>query len=1102
MKVILIIPITILMIYTTSSLANNPPEGVSPNQWKKIKQQITASKYYPQVGKNGFYTAQNSKQGWQVQYATDGMTTIRNNDYHIGMKLLSIGTLPLEKVPDIEVKKNTLYYHHSPHIKEWWVNSADKIEQWFGLKTRPITGSHEIKVAIELDTNTTVTQVDNQLVFTANNGQKINYDRLKVWDAHGKVMPSNMQLADSSEHFNLIIDDRLATYPITIDPSFSQQSYLKPAVVDELDQFGSALAISGSYLVVGNVLEDSAATTINGDSSDNSASGSGAAYIFKKDGLDWVQQAYLKASNAETSDQFGASVGISGNTVVVGAAYEDGDINSTASNPNNNESLGGAVYVFTRSGDNWTQQAYLKPHENDGDLFGYSVAIDGSTIVVGSIFEDGDNSSTMEETNENASAAGAAYVFTGFGANWSQQAYLKASNAEAGDRFGYTVAIDDDTIVVSANEESGDASSTINAPNNAAPEAGAAYVFHRDGVNWTQQGYLKAHNAGANDRLGDAVAVDGDTVVIGAYREDGDANSTLEASNNNAFDAGAAYVFFRENNTWSQQAYLKAENAETDDYFAESVDIAGNTIVVGARFEDGDLNSTMMAPNNDATNAGAAYVFSRNGSDWQQKDYLKSDNLDFFDGFGRAVAINLGTILSSATTEDGDANSTAASPNDNAQAAGALYVLSGRYFVGGQVVGLPFGGPLELSRSGAELLTVTNNGSYQFLTDVSGNSPYSVSVSNAPAGYTCSIANAIGSLSYDDITDANVFCSTNSYSVTGTVSGLTGTGLVLRNNGIYDLIINSNGSFTFNSEYADGMPYEVVVQTQPSDSQTCSVTNGNGTISGGDTNISVVCVGAEFDIGGTISGLTGTLVLQNNGGDDLTITSNGDFTFVTPITDGNSYDVSVSIQPSGQMCAVSNSSGTVAGADVTNVQLTCTDNTYFIGGTVSGLAANGLVLQNNGNDDLNINSNGSFVFPQPLIDNSNYAVTVSSQPNNQNCTVINASGTIASNDVVNVGVGCSTDTYIVGVSVVGLTGSGLVMQNNDTDDLSITQNGSTPFNNQLINGSAFNVTISSQPNDSSNTCEIIGTNSGVIAADHVVIPVVCGNDLIYTNGFE
>ena len=153
-------------------------------------------------------------------------------------------------------------------------------------------------------------------------------------------------------------------------------------------------------------------------------------------------------------------------------------------------------------------------------------------------------------------------MFVRSGTSWSQEAYLKASNAGAADFFGYSVAISSDTVVVGAYYEDGDATSTAAAPNDNASETGAAYVFVRSGTSWSQEAYLKASNAGAADFFGFSVAISGNTVAIGAVTEDGDATSTAATPNDNAGNAGAAYVFVRSGTSWSQEAYLKAANAE------------------------------------------------------------------------------------------------------------------------------------------------------------------------------------------------------------------------------------------------------------------------------------------------------------------------------------------------------------------------------------------------------------------------------------------------------------------------------------------------------------------------------------------------------------
>ena len=258
-----------------------------------------------------------------------------------------------------------------------------------------------------------------------------------------------------------------------------------------------------------------------------------------------------------------------------------------------------------------------------------------------------------------------------------------------------------------------------------------------------------------------------------------------------------------------------------------------------------------------------------------------------------------------------------------------------------------------------------------------------------------------------------------SFTVGGTVSGLTGAGLVLQNNGGDDLEITANDNFTFPTALLDASSYDVSVLTQPSNpSQTCSVTNGTGTLAGANiTDVEVTCTTNQFTVGGSVSGLSGSgLVLQNNGGEDLPITADGNFTF-SPQDDGTAYSVTVATQPSdlSQTCTVTNGDGTLATANVTDVEVTCETNSFTVGGTVSGLEGEGLVLQNDGEDDITITDNGSFAFPTALLDGSSYAVTILTQPGNpsQTCSITNDTGTLAGADITDVQLACETNTYIV-----------------------------------------------------------------------------------------
>jgi hypothetical protein len=329
--------------------------------------------------------------------------------------------------------------------------------------------------------------------------------------------------------------------------TWTQQAYLKASNTGTGDLFGASVAISGDTVVVGAYAEDSAATGVNGNQASNSATDSGAVYVFVRLGSTWTQQAYLKASNTGASDLFGNSVAISGDTVAVGAHTEDSAATGVNGNQADNSAFAsGAAYVFVRSGSIWTQQAYLKASNTGAsDLFGSSVAISGDSVVVGAFGED--SAATGVNGNQASSGApdsGAAYVFVRSGSTWTQQAYVKASNTEASDLFGGSVAISGDTVVVGAFEEDS-AATGVNGSQagNGATDSGAAYVFSRSGSTWTQQGYLKASNTGVSDTFVIA-AISGDTVVVGASGEDSAATGINgNQASNSATDSGAAYVF-------------------------------------------------------------------------------------------------------------------------------------------------------------------------------------------------------------------------------------------------------------------------------------------------------------------------------------------------------------------------------------------------------------------------------------------------------------------------------------------------------------------------------------------------------------------------------
>jgi hypothetical protein len=257
------------------------------------------------------------------------------------------------------------------------------------------------------------------------------------------------------------------------------------------------------------------------------------------------------------------------------------------------------------------------------------------------------------------------------------------------------------------------------------------------------------------------------------------------------------------------------------------------------------------------------------------------------------------------------------------------------------------------------------------------------------------------------VRDVRVTCAVNRYSIGGTVSGLEGGSVVLQNNGGDPVEVAANGAFTFRTQIASGGAYDVTVRTQPSNPRhSCAVANGAGTVGAAAvTNITVTCT-RIFTVSVTVSGLEGSgLLLRNNGGDDLAIPSNGSWTFATPLASGAAFAVTVATHPLGpsQTCVVANGSGTIGNSDVANVTVTCTTNSFTIGGVVSAAPTFPVLLLNNGGDAISV-PNGPFTFPTLLLSGATYNVTASAPL--QTCTVTNGAGIVGGGNVTDIVVTC------------------------------------------------------------------------------------------------
>ena len=652
----------------------SPPAGLKADEWQDIQNQVFAAQYHAHQSDGGF-EASNHAHGLHAQFGEDGSTAIDTGAASIQFRLVSANRQP----QSISIEKNTVTYQWNNNIREWWVNDENGLEQWFEIAERP-SNNQPLALNIDLQTTLDVSRSNNQLLFSDEN-IALTYDKLLAWDATGLELSSHMSLEGSQ--LTLHVDDSNAQYPITIDPTLSQQAYVKASNTGTNDAFGFSLALDGDTLVVGATSESSSATGVNGDEADNSALFSGAAYVFTRSGMSWTQQAYLKASNTDASDGFGASVDISNDTIVVGASGESSAATGVGGDQSDNTaSRSGAAYVFTRTGSNWSQQAYIKASNTDpGDRFGRQVALDGDILAVGAVPEASNATGVNgDETDNSALSSGAVYIFTRSGSNWSQQAYLKASNSEAGDQFGWDVDVDGETVVVAAFVEDSSATGINgNEADNSAFQAGAVYVFTQSGTNWTQQAYIKASNTGVNDQFGYSLALEEDTLVVGARGEDSNATGVGgDQTNNLASFSGAAYVFTRTGTTWSQQEYLKASNTDSTDFFGEAVALYGNTILIGAPSEDSNaVGVDGNQADNSVFSSGATYLFTRSGTTWSQQAYLKASNTEAVDQFSFSMAVSDDAVVVGARLEDSNATGFDGNQADNsAENSGAAYIFN------------------------------------------------------------------------------------------------------------------------------------------------------------------------------------------------------------------------------------------------------------------------------------------------------------------------------------------------------------------------------------------------------------------------------------------
>jgi hypothetical protein len=421
------------------------------------------------------------------------------------------------------------------------------------------------------------------------------------------------------------------------------------------------------------------------------------------------------------------------------------------------------------------------------------------------------------------------------------------------------------------------------------------------------------------------------------------------------------------------------------------------------------------------------------------------------------------------------------------------------FTLGGTITDLK-GSGLVLANGADTVAPAANATTFSFGQKLQNGVAYMVSAKTQPTNpaQTCTIDKGAGTATAN-VNNVNVTCVTNAYSINVSLAGLSGAGLVLQNNGGDDLSVAAAATkAAFATKIESGKAFAVTIKRQP-EGQVCAVAGGSGTVAAGDVSSVTINCEKTFTIGGTVSGVSGAgLVLQNNMGDDVAINMNGTFAFPTPLVGGKAYAVTVKAQPTNpsETCVVTDGSGTVAAANVTNIAVVCTKNKYTVGGNVSGLNGAGLTLTNNNGDDLPVAADGVFTFATSVESGGAFDVKVKTQPTTpwQTCSVTSGMGTVTNANVTNVAISCETNKYKVGGTVIDLRGTGLVLAQNGTNLPAINANGA--FSVDLASGSNYSFTIVTQPTAPAQTCSLKNGMGTVAGADINNVIVRCEKVLL------
>lgn len=553
-----------------------------------------------------FYVAYNHRQHLGARFV-GGKTAFVHRESHFSLSLTGRPAAPARPI----ATGNRIDISHG-NITEWFINDAAGLEHGFTVASRPAAaGPLVLSLDVTGDYRPVLEHSTIVLrpITAASAEMALHYGGLASWDATGRPLPSRAEVVHN--RIRLVVDDAGAQYPVTVDPIF-QEPAIQASNGATGDNFGYSVAISGDTAVVGapfawTLVQPAATDPVN---SVPKLVQQGAVYVFIRSGGAWVEQAKLPSPPTSVTKpvmNLGHSVAISGDTVVVGTPYDALPVT-------------GAAYVYTRSGTSWTlQQRLIGTDTILGDQFGWSVAVDGETVVVGA-------------NRKGGILTGAAYAFVRTGVTWTQQMKFVPAPGTGGivltSNYGVSVGISGDTVVIG-----GDCEEVFNSSN----LGGVAEVFVREGSSWFRQIVLGAPewlptlpNA-SSWKFGHSVAIHRDTVVVGAP---------------GVPSTGAVYFFTRSGVNWTAAPKVTASDAQTGHLFGSSVSLLGDLAVAGA---PGASNGI-----------GAAYLFSRNGANWFERRLTLAVPPSTPIGYGSAVAIGGSSIL--ITAPAGNANKGEAYP--------------------------------------------------------------------------------------------------------------------------------------------------------------------------------------------------------------------------------------------------------------------------------------------------------------------------------------------------------------------------------------------------------------------------------------------------------